>query len=358
MTLRPPAESEDALKSRPFALRLFTLAGVPIQVHGSLIVLMAVATTAAWALGGWREALHQGLWWGLLFGLVLLHELGHLASARLLHVPVTSVVLWPLGGFTAVRLPPGRFGAELLIALAGPAVHLLIALALGALGLGGIPPNARGGRWDLGATAWLLNLLLGAFNLLPIFPMDGGRVLRSALAIGLGEGRGTWLALRMGQAGAMGIGGLAAWQLMNRDPGGLVTMTLAMWLLGQTLQEAQLFRRQERLQRAPLTPYPQPLRIAISDRVPLPAACRLLAHSGQPLLPLESAGQWTHGLFMDRGKLRRIALQVVEEEDSIATAWAQLAWSEGPGLLVTRRGRPVGWLARERVEALLREGPP
>ncbi len=342
------------MKPRPFTLQLFTLAGTPVRVHWSLAALLIVATLGAGALGGWREALRQGLWWGLLFGFVLLHEIGHLLTARLLQIPVTSVLLWPLGGFTAVRLPPGRFGAEFAIALAGPAVNLLIALS--AMGMGGIPQGMSGGQgapWGFWSTLWLLNLLLGAFNLLPVFPLDGGRILRSILAMGLGEDRGTRLALRMGQAGAMGIGGLAVWQFMHRDPGGLVTMTVAMWLFSQTLQEARLFHRQERLRRIPVAPYPQPLRIAVNDRVALPAARRLLAHCGQPLLPVESAGQWTEGLFPDGGGLRRRALQIVDGESSVASAWACFAQSEEPGLLVVRNGRPIGWLAREQVEALV-----
>ncbi|HXF70186.1 MAG TPA: site-2 protease family protein [Thermoflexus sp.] len=344
------------LKFRFASFRLFTLAGVPVCVHWSLVALWIGLGLGAGALGGWREALRQGLWWVLLFGLVLLHEMGHLVAARLLRVPVTSVLLWPLGGFTAVRLPTGRFGAEFAIALAGPAVNLSIALGLGALGLGGSLgelPRERLGFWS---TLWLLNLLLGAFNLLPVFPMDGGRILRSVLALGLGEGRGTWWALRMGQAGAMGIGGFAVWQFLHRDPGGLVTMMIAMWLFSQTLQEARLFSRQERLRRIPVAPYLQPLWIAVNDRVTLQAARRLLAHSGQPVLPVEAAGRWMEGFFLDHGKLHRRALRVVEGETSIAAAWSDLTQGEEPGLLVIRGGRRIGWLPREQMEALVHGG--
>ncbi len=335
--------------SRFATVRLFTLAGAPVCVHWSLLVLWVGLGLGAGALGGWREALRQGLWWGLLFGLVVLHEMGHLAAARLLRVPVSSILLWPLGGFTAVHLPPGRFGAECFVALAGPAVHLLLALGLAGLGA----PEDPQGVWG---TVWRLNLLLGGFNLLPVFPLDGGRVLRGALALGLGEGPGTRLALQMGQAGALGIGGLAVWQLARQDIGGLVTMTVAMWLWGQAVQEAQRFARQDRLRWIPAAPYAQPLSIAVNDRVPLAAARRLLAHSGQPVLPVESAGRWADGLLRARGGLRWERLRAVEGELSIAAAWSVLAAGEAPGLLVTRGGRPIGWLAREQVEALVQEG--
>ncbi|GBD09255.1 Putative zinc metalloprotease Rip3 [Candidatus Thermoflexus japonica] len=343
------------MKSRSFTLELLTLAGTPVRVHWSLPALLAVAVLGAGALGGWREALRQGFGWGLLFGLVLLHEIGHLAAARLLRIPVSSILLWPLGGFTAVQLPAGRFGAELAIALAGPAVNLLIAMGLSAMGIGGGSPGSPGDRGGIWSILWLLNLLLGVFNLLPVFPLDGGRIMRSLLAMGFGEERGTQLALRVGQAGALGIGGMAVWQFMHRDAGGLVTMTVAMWLFGQTLQEARLLRRQEHLRRIPVAPYPQPLWIAINDRVALPAARRLLAHSGQPLLPVESAGQWAEGFFLNPEGIRRRPLRIVDGESSIAAAWSCLTRSEEPGLLVIRNGRPIGWLAREQVEALLQD---
>lgn len=330
-------------------VRLFTLAGAPVCVHWSLLVLWIGLGLGAGVLGGWRETLRQGLWWGLLFGLVLLHEMGHLAAARLLRVPVSSILLWPLGGFTAVHMPPGRFGAECFVALGGPAVHLLLALGLAGLG---VPEDLRG-FWG---TVWQLNLLLGGFNLLPVFPLDGGRVLRGVLALGLGEGPGTRLALQMGQAGALGIGGLAVWQLARQDVGGIVTMTVAMWLWSQTLQETRRFARQDRLRRIPVATYAQPLSIAVNDRVPLPAARRLLAHSGQLVLPVESADRWAEGLLWACGGLRRERLRAVEEELSIAAAWSELAPDGAPGLLVTRGGRPIGWLAREQVETLMREG--
>ncbi|WP_376789259.1 M50 family metallopeptidase [Thermoflexus sp.] len=343
------------MKPRSFTLHLFTLAGTPVRIHWSLIAVLALAMLGAGALGGWRAALRQGLWWGLLFGLVLLHEIGHLMAARLLRIPVSSILLWPLGGFTAVRLPAGRFGTEFVIALAGPAVNLLIAVSLSVMGMGGSAIRSPGEHWSLGSILWMFNLLLGVFNLLPVFPLDGGRILRSLLAMGFGEGRGTQLALRVSQASTMGIGGLAVWQFMHQDPGGLVTMTVAMWLFGQTLQETRLLRRHEHLQRTPVAPYLQPIRIAINDRLALPAARRLLAHSGQPLLPVESAGRWAEGLFRDPEGIRRRKLAIVDGESSIAFAWSCLVQGEEPGLLVLRNGRPIGWLARERVESLLQD---
>ena len=195
------------------------------------------------------------------------------------------------------------------------------------------------------------------FNLLPVFPMDGGRILRSALAMALGEGWGTWLALRVGQAGALGIGGLAIWQFRHQDAGGLVTMLIAMWLLGQTLQETQQLRRRERLQQIPLVSHLQPLPLAVNDRIPEPAARRLLQHSGQPILPVEEAGRWPGGLVRMRDGLRRLDLPSLDATASLGAAWLCLAQSESPGVLVLRAGRPAGWIPRERVEALARELP-
>ncbi|MER3399973.1 MAG: hypothetical protein C4313_02375 [Thermoflexus sp.] len=340
--------------ARRSAFPLLTVAGVPVRVHWTLLALLAMALLGAGALAGGRAALRQGLWWGMLFGAVLIHELGHLLAARLLGLPVTEVVLWPLGGFTMIRLPPARFGAELIIALAGPGVNLLLAAGIHLLG---IAPDADGITSEALRAAGWVNALLGLFNLMPVFPMDGGRILRGLLALGLREDRGTRLALRVGQAGAMGMGSLAAWQFLHQDPGGLVTMTLAMWLSGQTLQEARRLHQRERLRAVPAAAHRIPLRVAINDRVSMTAARRLLAHTGQPVLPVENAGRWSEVLSLRRGALQREAPPTAGMGISLDTAWDGLSHSVAEGLLLLHHGRPVGWLPRERVEAMFREAP-
>ena len=122
----------------------------------------------------------------LLFGCVVLHELGHAFAARAFGIPTHGITLLPIGGVAQLdRIPRNPF-QELVIALAGPAVNVAIALLLipfvaALYGLGQITPLGliSGG---FVARLLLVNLVLVAFNLIPAFPMDGGRVLRALLA--------------------------------------------------------------------------------------------------------------------------------------------------------------------------------
>jgi Zn-dependent protease len=138
------------------------------------------------------------------FGCVVLHELGHALMARQFRIGTHDITLYPIGGVASLTSIPSRPSQELAIALAGPAVNVAIAAALfaGAImtGVGG--PTAIGsliGGSFLISLAWV-NVALVAFNLLPAFPMDGGRVLRAFLAMRIPYVRATTIAARVGQA--------------------------------------------------------------------------------------------------------------------------------------------------------------
>ncbi|MEZ6017759.1 MAG: site-2 protease family protein [Planctomycetota bacterium] len=167
--------------------------GVTIRVHG-LVVLMLGLLVALGALRGDPVVLPLG---SLLLALVA-HELGHALVARRLGVQVVDIVLWPLGGMARMGEVPEDPAVEAKIAAAGPLVNLALAsLTLAALGafFGDIaldlPDLARLQSPAAALQVFLaMNLLLGVGNLLPAFPMDGGRLLRDAL---VGSGR-SWLA--------------------------------------------------------------------------------------------------------------------------------------------------------------------
>ncbi|MBO9361810.1 MAG: hypothetical protein J7452_06370, partial [Thermoflexus sp.] len=134
-------------------------------------------------------------------------------------------------------------------------------------------------------------------------------------------------------------------------------MLIAMWLLGQTLQEARQLHRRERLQRIPLASHLRPLPLAVNDRIPGPAARRLLRHSRQPILPVEEGGQWRGGLVRAGDGVRRLDLPILDAAASLGAAWLCLAQGESPGVLVLQAGRPAGWISREQIEALGQEPP-
>jgi Zn-dependent protease len=142
-----------------------------------------------------------------LFGCVLLHELGHALMARRFGIETTDITLYPIGGVARLQRMPRAAGAELLIALAGPAVNFAIVAALVGLEMLGLA-RFEYGSWLGGLVSYLvlMNLVLGLFNLIPAFPMDGGRVLRALLSGWFGRSRATSIAASVGRALALAFG--------------------------------------------------------------------------------------------------------------------------------------------------------
>ncbi|NKE35156.1 CBS domain-containing protein [Natronococcus sp. JC468] len=144
---------------------------------------------------------------GLFVGVVL-HELGHSLTARRYGFPIESITLWLFGGIAAFSEMPEDWRQEFVIAIAGPIVSVLV--GVGSYGLFALTPEAFGGaRFVLGYLA-VLNVALAAFNMIPAFPMDGGRVLRALLARGRPYAQATQQAASIGKlfAIAMGLFGL------------------------------------------------------------------------------------------------------------------------------------------------------
>lgn len=198
------------------SLRVASIAGIDINVHitfGFILVFGAVQ----WGLPyGPRGALFGFLLMVLLFACVVLHELGHSLMARAFGIPVRSITLLPIGGISQMEKNPEKPAHELLIAAAGPLVNVAIAGFLlvttdvaSTLAKTPAAELARTMPPSLpAALLWLFvaNVILAAFNLVPAFPMDGGRVLRAILALFLGFAIATRIAAAVGQFLAMGIG--------------------------------------------------------------------------------------------------------------------------------------------------------
>jgi Zn-dependent protease len=182
-------------------LRLGRIAGIDVVLHGSFPLFLAAVGAYLGLTVGWREAATTVLSILVLFLLVLLHELGHSLVAQRLGVTIRSITLMPLGGLALMDALPRRPRDEILIAIAGPAVNLLLALLTllvrVALGVGLL---STGGVWGELADRFLYaNLVLAIFNLLPAFPLDGGRVLRAILATRLTYIRATVRAVWVGR---------------------------------------------------------------------------------------------------------------------------------------------------------------
>jgi Zn-dependent protease len=187
-----------------WSINLFRIRGIQLELHLSFFLLVALVADF-----GLRTAGVPGLLWnvGTLFACftcVVLHELGHSFTARHFGIGVRRILLLPIGGMAEFDDIPRQPSRELFITLAGPAVNFFIAACLWlAIGL---PEGWSFFDYDYPATplgvAQLLlvwNLLMGCFNLAPVFPMDGGRILRALLAVRLPYLRATYWAVTIGK---------------------------------------------------------------------------------------------------------------------------------------------------------------
>lgn len=180
--------------------KLGRVAGIDLFLHPSaLLLFFVVPQVMPSPLGTFAFVV-------ALLASIVLHELGHALMARRYGIGTEDITLYLIGGVARLRRMPRSAGPELLIALAGPAVNLaivgILAMAMKSMGVLGFPTL-------LIEKILILNLGLAAFNLLPIFPMDGGRVFRALLSGWLGRTRATEVAATFGQAAAV-IGGFAA----------------------------------------------------------------------------------------------------------------------------------------------------
>ena len=172
-------------KARPkHSAKIARLLGVDVFVHWTFLFIILIVVAANAGSGG--HAVVNGLIWiVVIFGSVLIHELAHCVVAQRNDVVVEDILLLPIGGISQMRSIPKIPGKELAISIIGPLTSLALAVVFALLTLATgahlWPPTLLAGSW-LARIAWL-NLLLGAFNLLPALPMDGGRVLRAGLAM-------------------------------------------------------------------------------------------------------------------------------------------------------------------------------
>ena len=221
--------------------KLARIAGIDVYVHATFIMVVAWIAVLYWNESQSVAAVVEGVGFILtLFACIVLHEYGHALTARRYGIRTRDITLLPIGGLARLERMPDEPIQELKVALAGPAVNVVIALLL----VGWLQTS---GDWEsvdrLGLVrgafvqrVMLANALLAAFNLLPAFPMDGGRALRALLATRMEYTRATQLAANIGQGMAILFGFIG----LRGNPT-LIFVALFVWIgAGQEASMAQM----------------------------------------------------------------------------------------------------------------------
>jgi len=277
--------------------RIARVADIDIKVHATFLLILifgAVAWSGAHGLAG---AAFGVLMMALLFTSVTLHELGHSLVAQRFGVPVREIVLLPIGGVAMMTGRPKRPVHELLIALAGPAVNVVLGVILAAAMLLLYGPAGFAGVGAINVEtmapslqtllAWLLtgNIMLAVFNMVPAFPLDGGRVLRASLAMTMPATRATSIAARVGQvfAVAMGMYGMLV--------GNIVLMAIAAFIYFGASRENEGERIRELLVRVPAGRVARRPGAWLSPADPIGHATEVAFYTGQAEVPVVQSGR-------------------------------------------------------------------
>ncbi len=356
------AETDEA--GSPWAFRIGTALGIPVRIHFTFLLLLLWFGVRSARLGGTFLA---GVGFILLlFGCVLLHELGHAAMARVYEVRTREIVLYPIGGVARLeRIPSGK--AELLIALAGPAVNLILAGMLFAAMLV-LQLRVPGSAAELAAgdsvlvQLLLVNASLFFFNLLPAFPMDGGRVLRATLTFFMSEERATAVAAAVGQGAAIVFGGLG---LLT---GNFILVFIAFFVFLGAGQEAAFHRSRAAVRgldaRAAMITHFD----VLAPQDSLGRAADLLLRTHQHDFPVVDAWGRVAGLLHRGVLLEALAraghetpvLEVMEREIAVVAPAApleevlrHLQGRPATPLLVVEEGRLLGMITLENLTELI-----
>lgn len=344
--------------------RIGRLAGINVYMHATFLLLILFILIVYWTEGHSAAMALSGLIFVLaIFACIVLHELGHALTARKYGIRTRDIILLPIGGVARLERMPEDPHQELLVALAGPAVNVAIAVALFAiLAAFGAMPGLRdleGVRWVGGNflnKLMVVNLWLVGFNVLPAFPMDGGRVLRALLATRMEYTRATHVAAQIGQAMALLFGFVGLFY----DPF-LLFIALFVWM-GATEEAAMVTTRTSMggipVQRVMLTEF----RTLGADD-PLSTAVDHILEGWQQDFPVVF-GDHVLGILTRDDLLRTLArrgtgvsvreamrreVPTVDSHDMLEKAVATLAQSKSRSIPVEHNGRLVGMLTLENV---------
>lgn len=224
----------------PWSFKVFRIFGIDVRLHVFFVIFAVVLLAYGYEQGGTRGLWLTALWDGCLFLCILLHEFGHCWAAIRSGGRAESIVLWPLGGLATITGRTNRPRETIFIAAAGPAVNLILCIVFGVLlVLMGRPPslNPLETTWTFTAGLFRLNYILLLFNLIPAFPLDGGRILQGTLALRMGYSKSLYVATWIGQVGAIILGTLALIAEV------LMVVFIAIWVFIESGRERAMLKQ-------------------------------------------------------------------------------------------------------------------
>lgn len=261
--------------------------GTDVRIHVTFLLLLGFIGFS-WGVMGM-------LFVSTLFFCVLLHEFGHIFAARHYGIRTPDVTLLPIGGLARLERMPKKPSQELAVALAGPAVNFVIAALLfvlvGGVSVLSLAPDLKSARAFFQAVM-VANLSLAVFNLIPAFPMDGGRVLRALLATRMSHTRATGIAATIGQCIAFG-GGI--WALVHMQP---LLVLIAFFIFIGACQEAASVRMEAATHGLPVTSAMITRYQALSPLDTLQAAVNALLAGSQHDFPVVDGGGRVRGILL------------------------------------------------------------
>ena len=366
-TKNAPSTSERAKsrKAMHWSWKLAEVSGIRVYVHATFLLLVTWFAVAYWFEVGSAARVASGVaLFLLLFGCVLLHELGHALTAQRFGFTTREITLLPIGGIARLERLPDDPMQSLWITLAGPAVNIVIAAALFvALQLTGTwQPVTHISLTDgpFLERLMLVNISLVIFNMLPAFPMDGGRALRALLATRMDDRRATRIAARLGQAMAV-LFAIVGW-LANPL---LILIALFVWT--GAAQEARTADMRAALSGIPVG------RVMITDFTTLTpddslsTVMELVQHGSQHDFPVTRDGH-VAGMLTRHDMLRGLAkggpqsrvadamerdVQIVDPHDMLDAALGRLDAGQSFTAPVVHDGRLIGLLTTEAVAEFL-----
>lgn len=348
-----------------WSLKLCTISGIGIYIHATFVLIIGWVALGSFSRGGdVQDALRDVAFILALFACVVLHELGHALSAKRFGIKTRDITLLPIGGLARLEKMPDKPVQELIVALAGPAVNVVIAIAIffGRAITGTAQEITEtvlldGPFWE---RLMIVNIFLVLFNMLPAFPMDGGRALRALLATRMSSLQATRIAASVGQAMALFFGFVGLFS----NPF-LVFIALFVWM-GAT-QEYAVAQTQALLGDVPVRRAMVTEFHGLSPHNTLGDAVRLTLAGPQADFPVLEGDQVV-GVLTQSDLLKglsengrdSIVSHVMHNEFSTANpgenleeAFKRLQTCECRTLPVLENGRLVGLLTRDNLAAFL-----